>query len=189
MPMTNELIINTVLLLLLVVIAVASIRTRNLITSVILLAIFSLVMAMEYLILAAPDVAMTEAAVGAGISTIFILSALLITGYHEKISKRPLWLVLFSLLAMITTGAALTYASLGLPLFGDGASPANSYLVSEYIKHTRSDIGITNVVTAILASFRGFDTFGETVVIFGAGLSVYLLLGRPPYRKKHKGSL
>ena len=42
---------------------------------------------------------------------------------------------------------------------------------------TADEIHIPNVVTAVLASYRGYDTFGEAVVIFSAGLGVLLLLG------------
>ena len=44
---------------------------------------------------------------------------------------------------------------------------------------TTAEIGIPNIVTAVLASYRGFDTLGETAVIFTAGVGVMaLLLGR-----------
>ena len=64
-----------------------------------------------------------------------------------------------------------------MPGFGDPNSPANAYLAQEYLQRNYPDIGIPNVVTSILASYRGFDTFGETGVVFIAGVAVALLLG------------
>ncbi|MBL0319944.1 MAG: DUF4040 domain-containing protein [Alphaproteobacteria bacterium] len=179
MLLTPEWILNITFLLFLVIIALAAISAKNLITSAVMLIFFSLIMAMEYLVLAAPDVAMTEAAIGAGISTILILTAFVFTGTSIKPPKPSWWLITGAALAVIFTGSTLIYASLGLPHFGDVSAPAHAYLRLDYIKGTIHAIGIPNSVTAILASYRAYDTLGETVVVVGAGLSVYLLLGRP----------
>ena len=81
---------------------------------------------------------------------------------------------------LITTviGAALIYASIDMPLVGDPNAPANLHIIPEYIEGTRTDIQIPNVVTAVLASYRGYDTLGEVTVIFTAGIGVLVLLGR-----------
>ena len=81
------------------------------------------------------------------------------------------------LMVVIVTGIALFYAIPDMPAFGDANSPANAYVGMDYIDRTTDEIHIPNVVTAVLASYRGFDTFGEVVVIFAAGLGVLLLLG------------
>jgi multicomponent Na+:H+ antiporter subunit B len=46
----------------------------------------------------------------------------------------------------------------------------------DYILGSRNDIGIPNIVTSVLASYRGYDTFGETIVVFTAGIAVLVLL-------------
>ena len=46
-----------------------------------------------------------------------------------------------------------------------------------YIAHAEAETGVPNVVTAVLASYRGFDTLGEVTVIFTAGIGVLALLG------------
>src|SRR5690606_9386682 len=74
-------------------------------------------------------------------------------------------------------GAALIYATFDMPAFGDAASPANSYIGEAYVERTAKEIAVPNIVTAVLASYRGFDTLGETMVIFTAGLGVIMLLG------------
>ena len=74
-------------------------------------------------------------------------------------------------------GAALVYASLDMPAFGSADSPANAYVGQAYVERTPQEIAVPNIVTAVLASYRGFDTLGEVTVIFTAGLAVLLLLG------------
>ncbi len=67
------------LLSLLLITAVGIVRAQNLFTAVMLMGIFSLLMAANFFILDAADVALTEAAVGAGISTVLLLGALALT--------------------------------------------------------------------------------------------------------------
>jgi multicomponent Na+:H+ antiporter subunit B len=74
-------------------------------------------------------------------------------------------------------GSALIYATIDMPAFGGADTPANAYIGAVYMERTASEIAVPNVVTAVLASYRGFDTLGETMVIFTAGLAVMLLLG------------
>ncbi|MCB2081109.1 MAG: DUF4040 domain-containing protein [Hyphomicrobiales bacterium] len=167
-------LIDILLLSFLVITALAVVLFRNLLVSTILLSIFSLLMAAMYLVMHAPDVAMTEAAVGAGISTLLFLAALLLTGTEEKRSEHPV----LPLLVILITSGALVYASLGLPGYGTPDAPAHTHVARYYLEQTGTEIGIPNTVTAILASYRGFDTLGEVMVVFTAGIAVLLLLGR-----------
>jgi len=157
------------------VIAVAIIRMRNLFAIVMLSGAYSLVSATWFVVLDAVDVAFTEAAVGAGISTALMLGAMLLTSRSAKQERR---LTDFASLAVcVVTGAVLIYATIDLPALGDAASPANAYVGSLYLENVEADTGVPNVVTAVLASYRGFDTLGETCVIFAACIAVALLLG------------
>ncbi len=71
------LIISHILILLLLIIsAIATIVNKDLLHAVIIFSVYSFSMAITYLILRSPDVAMTEAAVGAGISTLLFIAAL-----------------------------------------------------------------------------------------------------------------
>ena len=123
----------------------------------------------------AVDVAFTEAAVGAGISTVLMLTTLaLVNAPEEKLCvNRGSWL---SLLVVFTTGAALVYGTLDIPAFGDPQAPAQIHVAPYYIEKAIPETGVPNIVTAVLASYRGFDTLGEVVVIFTAGIAVLLLL-------------
>ena len=77
----------------------------------------------------------------------------------------------------MVTGAALGYGTLGMPAFADPAAPIHQHVAPYYLQETTREIGLQNVVTAVLASYRGYDTLGELTVILTAGISVMLLLG------------
>jgi multicomponent Na+:H+ antiporter subunit B len=147
---------------------------RDLFALVMMFSIYSFVSALLFLDLEAVDVAFTEAAVGAGVTTVLMLSTLRITGRFENTAHRH---SLSALFAVTLTGGALIYGTLDFPLLGDPNAPAHQHVAPEYLQQTPTDIGIPNVVTAVLASYRGYDTLGETVVIFSAGLALLLLLG------------
>ncbi len=83
-----------------------------------------------------------------------------------------------ALIAVLFIGIILFWAVEDMPAFGDPDAPATQYTGELYVDSVLPDIEIDNIVTAILASYRGFDTLGEVVVIFTAGISVALLLRR-----------
>lgn len=149
-------------------------RIRNLVSVVILLGLYSLLMASVWVVLDAVDVAFTEAAVGAGISTILLLAAVVLTGREEKAPRRRPFT---ALLIVTATGAALLYATADMPPFGAADNPIHGHVAPRYINDSPKEIGIPNMVTSVLASYRGYDTLGETTVIFTAGIGVLALLG------------
>jgi multicomponent Na+:H+ antiporter subunit B len=158
-----------------VLIALAAIRLRDLFAVVMLFGVYSLMTAALFMDLDAVDVAFTEAAVGAGISTILMLATLALTDSEEHPEhNRP---QVLPLLAVLVTGAALVYATFDMPRYGDPQAPIHTYLAPHYLTRTGAEIGVPNIVTAVLASYRGYDTWGETTVIFTAGVGVLLLLG------------
>jgi len=77
----------------------------------------------------------------------------------------------------------LVYGSLGLPAFSDPAAPIHTHVVPRYLNDGPKETGVPNVVTAVLASYRGYDTLGETTVVFTAGAGVVALLRRRRARK------
>lgn len=163
------------LLTMLVLVAIAMLRSRHLFAVVMLSGIYSLLSAAFFVSLDAVDVAFTEAAVGAGISTVLMLAGMLLTARREK-PKTP-GRAPVALAVVLAAGAALVYATIDMPAFGDANSPANTAVGQQYVEQTPNDIAVPNIVTAVLASYRGFDTLGETMVIFTAGVAVMLLLG------------
>ncbi len=162
------------MLLFIVAVALAVARLRHLFAAVMLFAIFSLLAAASFVTLDAVDVAFTEAAVGAGISTILMLATLSMTRSQEESEHR---LKPLALVAAITTGAVLLYGTVDYPNVGDPLAPAHQHVAPRYLEESGEEIGIPNVVTSVLASYRGYDTLGEVTVIFTAGIGVLCLLG------------
>lgn len=159
------------LLLLATVIVVA--RLKDLFAAAMLTGIASLLAAGLFVLMDAVDVAFTEAAVGAGVSTVLLLGALSLTSRREKQQRTRI----LPLVIVAATGAALIYGTWDMPAYGDPDAVIHHHLAPDLIAQTAEKIHIPNIVTAILASFRGYDTLGEVVVIFTAGVGVALLLG------------
>jgi multicomponent Na+:H+ antiporter subunit B len=172
------------LLTLLVITAIAIVRAEDLFVAVILTSIFSLLMAINFFILDAADVALTEAAVGAGVTTVIFLCALALTGDQEKPKKlgqnpgQKIALVIVSILALL-----IIYSTFDNPQLGDPNAPVHQHVAPWYLEKTPVYMDFPNVVTAILSSFRGYDTLGEVFVVFAACIGVLFILGVSPPRK------
>ena len=147
-------------------------RLRNLFSVIVLAGIYSFLTATVLVALDAVDVAMTEAAVGAGVSTVLLLGALHLCRSEEARPVHRPWL---PLAISLSTGALLIYGALGLPDFADPTAPIHQHVTPRYLEN---EVDVPNVVTAVLASFRGYDTLGETTVVFTAGAGIIALLRR-----------
>lgn len=169
------------LFVMMVLIAIVAINLTDLFAVVIMFSIYSLLAASVFVAMDAVDVAFTEAAVGAGVSTILMLATLVLTGRWEKPAAHRR---LLPLVVVVLTGAVLIYGTLDMPIFGDATSPANRYVAARYLERSGAEIGIPNVVTSVLASYRGYDTLGELTVVFTAGIGVLALLGIDRRRKR-----
>lgn len=172
------------LLTLLAVVTIAILRQRSLFGVVILTSIYSFLIASVLIVLDAVDVAMTEASVGAGMSTVLLLATLHLIKTTEMRPVRPTILPLF---VSLMTGAMLVWGTLAFPPFGTSDAAIHKHVVPRYIADTIKDTNVPNVVTSVLADYRGYDTLGETTVIFTAGIGVMLLL-RGARRRGRSGS-
>jgi multicomponent Na+:H+ antiporter subunit B len=162
-----------VLLTLLAVVTIGVVRLRNLFAVVILGGIYSFLMASVLIVLDAVDVAMTEASVGAGISTVLLLATLHLT---KNIETAPVRRALVPLLLVLVIAAVVVWGTLSLPPFGAADTVIQQHVAPYYLSQSIPQTGVPNVVTSVLADYRGFDTLGETTVIFTAGIGVMLLL-------------
>ena len=171
-----DIIINITLLAFLAITAVAIVRMTNLFAIIMLFGIFSFLSAALFVVMDAVDVAFTEAAVGAGISTVLMISTMALVKIRDE--KHPSghkpWL---PLTVVIVTGAALIYGTLDIPAFSDANAPAHKHVAPHYLEKSLAETGVPNVVTSVLASYRGFDTLGEVFVVFTAGIAVLILIG------------
>ena len=175
--------VEAVLFVFMIVLAIYIARLRSLFAAAMLFGIFSLLAAGMQTMMDAVDVAFTEAAVGAGISTVLFLGALGLTTSEET---RPLHHRLTGLLVVTATGCLLAYGTLDMPAYGDPNAPIHRHVAPHYLEDSTAEIGIPNVVTSVLASYRGYDTFGETTVVLTAAVGAILLLGGSAAARKRE---
>ena len=150
------------------------VRLTDLFGVAMLFGIYSLFSAAIFVVLDAVDVAFTEASVGAGISTILMVGTLALTDTNEA---APFKISFPALFTVVVTGIALLIGIQDLPEFGLASAPVHTHVAPHYIGESGTEIGIPNIVTSVLASYRGYDTLGEVTVIFTAGVGVMILLG------------
>ena len=183
-----DVLVALLFLLLMVVCAVAALRVKDLLAAVIIFGAFSFFSAAFFVVQDALDVAFTEAAVGAVITTVFFVCAI------RRTSRRVRWIGRtqrgfyhgpLATLLLVPALVVLLQAAADLPPVGDGASAPFTHVAPYYIEHGHEETGAPNLVTAVLADYRGYDTFGELTVIFTAGVACLLILAgmddrRPP---------
>ena len=193
---------DLLILVLLVALAGTAVRMRDLLAASAALGAYSLMMALLWCTMNALDVAFTEAAVGAGISTVLMLAAIARIGRTEKggarspLLRRPLMSMrdrvalskargrphrgaaAMAILVCVMVAAVLLDGTRDMPQVGDPGSPANANpeVAQYYLEKSPDEVGPANMVTSVLGDYRGYDTMGETVVIFTAALCVLMLL-------------
>ena len=180
--------LELILALFVVLTAVLVALFRGPLGSTAIFAAFSLGLAVIWLLLAAPDVALTEAAVGAGVMVFLLLIAAVRTGVSinspdqsEQGSIRSLNLP--ALVVTLVLAIPLVYSTLSFPDIGDPEAQAVSEQIvtgepspyASYVGEAAVDIGIPNVVASVLTVFRNLDTLGEVVVAFTAVIGVLIV--------------
>jgi len=165
--------------------ALATAFLKDVLAVIVVFAAYSLGMAIFYAFLLAPDVAMTEAAIGAGVTTLLLLLTLARTvrSETERLFARP------HLPAVVVMGALLAVLVVTVAEFpAVGSEDAwawnNPAVTQYYIENAYGDTGVRNAVTAVLAGYRGFDTFGEAVVVFAAGVASLIVLRREVFTRE-----
>lgn len=159
--------------------AVGTMFFRDVLSAIVLFGAYSLGMALLYTFLLAPDVALTEAAIGAGVTTILLILTISRT-VRPRSDDRFEDIHVPGAIAVLGFILMVGWVTFGLPRVGspDAIAWANEHVTQYYLFNTYSDTGVQNAVTAVLAAYRGFDTFGEAVVVFAAGVAVLVVLNR-----------
>lgn len=145
-------------------------------TVVIYMSVSSIMLTICYLLMDAPDVAMTEAALGACLSsTVLILASKKLNNPSNICknifsSKKILYIPLLVIFVII-----ITMKMYDLLIYGNISAELHLNVSKHYLENTKKEIGIPAFVAALLASYRGFDTLGETTVILLAGIAVLLI--------------
>lgn len=148
--------------------------SRDLFRSIIWFIVLGLLMTLCWARLAAPDVALAEAAIGAGVT-----GALLLSAYRALLIDKPLhnlnsvvarrrqatsWAVGLAVFSTLLVGG-LSWALLNLPEAGGD--------LGTLVRSRLGESGVSNVVTAVLLNFRGYDTLLEVAVLLLALLGVW----------------
>ena len=163
--------------------AVATALLRDILASIVVFAGFSLGISIIWVILQAPDVALTEAAVGAGVMSVLLLVTVARTARSPDdtplVSVNPK-----ALAAVLVLVLVLTATLPALPPVGDASAPVlqeanegGTTPYGYYVENAYDETGVENAVTAVLVFYRGFDTFGEAVVVFSAVVGALILFG------------
>jgi multisubunit Na+/H+ antiporter MnhB subunit len=189
-----EWILDTVLGLTLLWLAWRALNSPDLFKAIVLFISFGLLMALVWVRLNAPDVALAEAAIGAGLTGALLLAALarLRIMTDQNISRasahpanpaspvQPLAGSLFSrsvlFLLLSASAVGMGYAVWSLPSYSSG--------LSMDVATNLDNSGVSNPVTAVLLNFRGYDTMLEMIVLLLAVLGVWSLGGLPPQSEK-----
>ena len=173
--------LDIVLFVILIVTAVLALRSRDLLTAVVLLTAYSLFASLLFTGLLALDVGLVEAALGAGLTGIIFLVALLATTSSAAATDdRRRRLVMLPMIVGFV--GLMLFASGGLPDRGDPDAPTRTGVSQTYLADSLTDTDTENVVTSLLADYRSLDTLGETLVILTAALGTALVLRRRPDR-------
>ncbi|SDM15753.1 multisubunit sodium/proton antiporter, MrpB subunit [Halogranum gelatinilyticum] len=161
--------------------ALATAFLRDILAVIVASAAYSLGISILWVLLQAPDVALTEAAVGAGVMTLLFLLTVAKTVNpstdtpFESVRPRTFVVLACFLGAVLVTVPAL-------PAIGDPTSPVvGGEVTTYYLDNAYDETGVENAVTAVLAAYRGFDTLGEAAVVFTAGVAVLLVLRREAF--------
>jgi multicomponent Na+:H+ antiporter subunit B len=176
--------LEVALVVFVVLTAAATALLRDVLASIVVFAAFSLGVSIIWVLLQAPDVALTEAAVGAGVMSVLLLVTVAKTARPTEdealvsVNPKAVAVVGVLLLVLLATVPAL-------PSLGDGGAPAlqetrNGELTpyGYYVGNAYDETGVENAVTAVLVFYRGFDTFGEAVVVFSAVVGVLIVFRR-----------
>lgn len=162
--------------------AVAAAMLRDVLGSIIAFGAYSLGIAVLWVYLRAPDVGLTEAAVGAGVMTVLFLVTIARTTrpvdatFLEQLDWRALGV------SILLVGV-LSMTLFALPPVGAADAPATGGDVTTYyLENAYAETEVKNAVTAILAAYRGFDTLGEAVVVYAAGIGLLVVMNREVFR-------
>lgn len=170
-----------ILLGLMIVGAFVAVWVRNLLSSVITLGVIGLGVSVVFLLLKAPDIALTQLVVEIMAVIILIRSTI-----DRDISKtdsgaRPLG-TLFGLAIAVMLAVAAAGVLRVLPPFGHPLMSVSRFYPASAVQQT----GAVNVVTSIILDFRGYDTLGEATILFTAVVGVVTVMRSRGRKSEHE---
>lgn len=169
------------LIVILILTAISVALTKKNLNAIIIFTTYSLIMSILWIIIKSPDLAITEAAVGAGITGLLFYITLRDVGeldsVEEKKKMKPDYIYkAFSILFTIGIVSILLYTINFLPEQGSANAPHLNEVFERYIGQGVEETGAINIVAAVILDYRAFDTFGEATMLFTATMGVVSLL-------------
>lgn len=155
--------------------SLVALEMRHLLSAVIAVGVVGLALSILFLLLGAPDIAITQVVVDVLVVTVLIRTATRTESAEKGARADKLALIGGGVLLMVFFGF-MVYAFAALPEFGSPVERLSDY----YLAHGPERTGATNIVTAILLDFRAYDTLGEATVILAAVLGVLVVLRKLP---------
>lgn len=166
--------------------ALAVFFTKKNLTAIIIFTAYSLIMSLVWVIIKSPDLAITEAAVGAGITSLLFYVTLSSVdelkefehmGFKKKPDKK-------NSKAFTGVGVAITvvivilllFSVSNLPPYGSAENPSVNQVFDRYVESGVTETGAINLVASVILDYRAFDTFGEAIMIFTALMAVMMLV-------------
>lgn len=161
------------LLFFMIAAAVIAVEVKDLLSSVVAVGAVGLGLSMAFLVLKAPDLAITQLVVEI-LCLIILIRATINKDLPFSASGRWLFNTL-STLCFLAVFLIFAYVSLkGVPLFGDAIMRVSKTYIDEGLAKT----GAANIVAAIILDFRAYDTLGEATVLFTAVIGVLTIVRR-----------
>lgn len=173
-------------LIFMIIAALNALETKDLLASVVSLGAVGFGLAVIFLMMGAPDVAIVQVVVEV-LSLIILIRATIrhdlttVTGDTEFFSLLVGVVMLF-IVFLFGLEAVKALPPLGSPVMDTVASAPSRY----YLEHGLSETGSANIVTSIILGYRGYDTLGEIAVLFTAVLGALAILRGKPLKKKRK---
>ena len=94
----------------------------------------------------------------------------------DRLRKFFNWYPIAAAVICVALGIILFTTVMNMPGFGQEDNPINNEVAERYLEHSEEETGSENVVTAMIIGYRGFDTLGESCVLFLA-VSAVLNIG------------
>ena len=161
-----------VLLGLMIAGAIIAIEVKNLLSAVVAVGIVGLGLSIIFLLLKAPDVAITQIVVEIAAVILLIRATLNRDTAKKYCGSRPFGALMGVLFLGLAVVAALATFSSGLSPFGEPLMTVSRFYPIDAISGT----GAMNVVTSVILDYRAFDTLGEATVLFTAVIGVLTVM-------------
>ena len=167
----------SLLVFFIVIVSISLIIIKDTLSVVIIFGLISALSTLFYVFNVAPDVAITEAAVGSAISSIFFIMTITTQNRIQNKKNKKIIIIIVAILCFILF-LILAFLAVKLQKYGNYGNIIHGKISEYYITNTSKDFGIINIVTAILGGYRGLDTLFETTVIFAAAMGVRSILSK-----------